>query len=132
MNGKDSMVVACLLGASAVIIGAFGSHALKEIMTVKELANFNTGSQYHFYHALATLFAGYYYHRTNKRITQMAIYFFVTGVLFFSGSLYLYATLQGSWMVYITPIGGLMLIIGWVLLGISTLTKPPKNKTKEA
>lgn len=122
MSGKDFMILAAISGALAVAIGAFGAHALKEIMTEAELANFKTASQYHYYHTLLLLFVGYYANRNQKRkLLIVAGYFITSGMILFSFSLYAYAALQNSWIAMITPVGGLMLIIGWVVLAVSLI-----------
>jgi uncharacterized membrane protein YgdD (TMEM256/DUF423 family) len=122
-----------LLGALAVAIGAFGAHGLKELVGPEELATFNTGVRYHFYHVFAMGLAAVLMAQPNlnqKRLTQ-ASWAWVTGILLFSGSLYLLTLEQqigipSSILGPITPIGGLFFIGGWVLLFLA-----PRGKKLE-
>ncbi|MFY0672008.1 MAG: DUF423 domain-containing protein [Bacteroidia bacterium] len=114
MKGKDFMLFGAVLGLLAVAIGAFGAHLLSEIMTAKEMANFQTGSDYHFVHSIMLVFIGYYSNRKQKsKALIISGYSFLLGILLFSFSLYGYAIFNGTWMAMITPVGGLALIIGW-------------------
>ncbi|OJX51050.1 MULTISPECIES: DUF423 domain-containing protein [Flavobacterium] len=116
---------AAILGFVAIILGAFGAHALKKVLDVEQLVSFETGVRYQMYHALFLLFLG-----TTKLVsdkTKSTIYYLViSGVLFFSGSIYLLATrnitnVDFSVIGFITPIGGLLMIIAWALLFLNIL-----------
>ena len=109
-------------GALAVAIGAFGNHWLEPIMTPKELANFATGSDYHFIHSLALLFIGYFANRKQKsKPLMVAGYSFFLGMVFFCVSMYGYGAFSEGWAMYLTPFGGILLIVGWVALGLEVL-----------
>lgn len=98
----------------SVIIGAFGAHALSEIINDK-IAVFKTGVQYHMFHAIALILAGI----ISKILTintSTAAYFFIIGIILFSGSLYLISIFKFSNIGIITPIGGVCFIIGWSIL----------------
>lgn len=109
---------------AAVILGAFGAHALEEVLSPSQLDTFEIGVRYQFYQALGLILIGLLQnHFTNKKLNN-AGWLFVTGIAFFSGSLYLLAGQEAlgmnlSWLGPITPIGGSLFIIGWflVLLG---------------
>ena len=108
--------IAALLGALAVALGAFGAHALKKILDEKSLVVFETAVRYQFYHVFALVAVGILLKEfPNNQLI---------GILIFCGSLYLMTLLaaiglQGfKWLGAITPIGGLCLIIGWVLMAI--------------
>ena len=116
---------AAILGFVAIILGAFGAHALKKVLDVEQLVSFETGVRYQMYHALFLLFIG-----TTKLVsdkTKSTIYYLViSGVLFFSGSIYLLATrnitnVDFSVIGFITPIGGLLMIMAWALLFLNIL-----------
>ena len=113
-------VTAVLLGMTAIILGAFGAHALKKQLTVEELVTFETGVKYQMYHALFLLFLGLTTLVTEK--SKKTIFLLVLlGVIFFSGSIYLLATKTISEIDFkplgiITPIGGTLLILGWAIL----------------
>jgi uncharacterized membrane protein YgdD (TMEM256/DUF423 family) len=123
---KYYISIACFLAALTVVLGAFGAHALKTLVPENALTIYDTAVRYQFYHVLALALTGIIYKtHTNSYIKNAGI-FFLIGILFFSGSLYLltYKAAIGSdgfrWAGPITPIGGLFLIIGWILLGIGT------------
>jgi len=109
-----------ILGAAAIILGAFGAHALKKVLTVDELNTFETGVKYQMYHALFLLFLGMTAlvdDKVKKKIFQLV----VVGIIFFSGSIYFLATkaitgIDFSPLGIITPIGGTLLIAAWTAL----------------
>lgn len=109
---KNFITIGAGFGALAVMIGAFGAHALKASLSPYELGVFNTGSTYHFYHALALVAYGVF--ARNKDVPVWPAWSFVIGILIFSGSLYFLAILSMPKLGMITPIGGLAFIIGWV------------------
>ena len=113
-----------LFGASAVILGAFGAHALKDRLTPGDLEIFETGVRYQFYHALAllALAAGAPVLWTS-RWSGHACTAWTVGILIFSGSLYLLVLTNTRWLGAITPIGGVALILGWLLLLPATRTR---------
>ncbi|MEM6772631.1 MAG: DUF423 domain-containing protein [Bacteroidota bacterium] len=119
-----------LFGALAVALGAFGAHGLKELVGPEQLATFNTGVRYHFYHTLAMAIAFGLAQRTDLRANRLlqARWAWGIGILLFSGSLYL-LTLEAQIGIPakilgpITPIGGVFFIVGWVLLFLSPKTK---------
>lgn len=122
MNRKI-ILTAALLGVISIVLGAFGAHALKKLIDINALVTFETGVRYQMYHALFLLFLA-----TNNLIqekTKKVIHILVIfGVLFFSGSIYLLATnaitsFDFKVIGFITPIGGLLLIVAWSLLFIN-------------
>ena len=117
---KFFLMLGALMMASAVVIGAFGAHGLKSKLTPDMLQVYQTGVEYHFYHALGVLFigliAGVY---PNASGVHWAGWALAIGVLLFSGSLYVLALSGIKWLGAITPIGGLAFIIGWVTLAVS-------------
>jgi uncharacterized membrane protein YgdD (TMEM256/DUF423 family) len=119
---RKIILTAALLGMISIILGAFGAHALKKLIDANALVTFETGVRYQMYHALFLLFLA-----TNSRIqekTKKVIHILVIfGVLFFSGSIYLLATnamttFDFKIIGFLTPIGGLLLIVAWTLLFI--------------
>ena len=109
---KNNTLIGCVFAALAVVIGAFGAHALKDNLGPYELSVFSTASKYHFYHSFALILYG---HRGSSGRAGL---FFSLGIIIFSGSLYLLATLGLKKLGAITPIGGLFFIIGWVLFAL--------------
>jgi uncharacterized membrane protein YgdD (TMEM256/DUF423 family) len=124
---KKILLAACTLGFLAIIFGAFGAHALKKSLTVEQLNSFETGVKYQMYHALFLLFIGATQIITLKEKT-IIFYLTLTGVFFFSGSIYVLTTngltgIKSKLIGLITPIGGLLLILSWGYLFYAILTK---------
>jgi uncharacterized membrane protein YgdD (TMEM256/DUF423 family) len=124
---KKILLAACTLGFLAIIFGAFGAHALKKSLTVEQLNSFETGVKYQMYHALFLLFIGATQIITLKEKT-IIFYLTLTGVFFFSGSIYVLTTngltgIKSKLIGPITPIGGLLLILSWGYLFYAILTK---------
>lgn len=121
--------VAALSGCICVVLGAFGAHALKTRLMPETLAVFETAVRYQFYHSLALFLTGMLAVRDESNPVRYAGYLFITGILLFSGSLYLmtasylFSAAPWKWMGAITPLGGLAFAGGWLCLFISTLTK---------
>lgn len=116
---KRFLIMACLLMATAVSLGAFGAHGLKKIITPEMLAIYQTAVQYQFYHALGLLGVAFIAHVNSTKLVNMAGNLMFIGVMIFSGSLYLLVILNIKWLGAITPIGGVLMVISWVLLAWS-------------
>lgn len=124
---KKILLAACTLGFLAIIFGAFGAHALKKILSVEQLNSFETGVKYQMYHAMFLLFIGTTQIITLKEKT-IIFYLTITGILFFSGSIYVLTTngltgIKSKIIGPITPVGGLLLILSWGYLFFAILTK---------
>jgi len=110
---------------TAIILGAFGAHALKKVLTPEQLISFETGVRYQMYQAFFLFFLAAQNDILEK--TKKTIYtLIISGVLFFSGSIYLLSTMGISGINFksigfITPLGGLLLILAWGMLGFSIL-----------
>jgi uncharacterized membrane protein YgdD (TMEM256/DUF423 family) len=120
MTGWAWVRVAAWMGFLAVMIGAFGAHGLKDRLDVlNTAATYQTGVQYHMYHALALLalgaMAGPW--RTGKA-GAVAGWAFVYGVALFSGSLYIYSLTGFRSFAHVTPFGGVTLMVGWIALAL--------------
>jgi uncharacterized membrane protein YgdD (TMEM256/DUF423 family) len=111
----------------AIILGAFGAHALKEVLTPERLTSFETGVKYQMYHGLAFLIVGLLTDRFNFSVKS----FFtvaIIGIVLFSGSIYLLAMqdvlgIKMSFLGPITPLGGVLLITSWGMLLVKTVRK---------
>ena len=124
---KRILLVDAILGVTAIILGAFGAHALKKVLSVEQLTTFEVGVRYQMYHALFLLFVGTFAFLGEKE-RSIIFYLTIVGVLFFSGSIYLLATntitnLKTKFLGPITPIGGLFLVSAWVYLFYAVLSK---------
>jgi uncharacterized membrane protein YgdD (TMEM256/DUF423 family) len=125
---KPGLVAGTLFGMLSVILGAFGAHSLKQILSPDQLGIFTTAVTYQFYHSFALLIAGILYRFFPYKVLRLASAFFITGIIFFSGSLYLMNVLSTSgrsigMVGIVTPIGGLFFILGWLFLLLGILKK---------
>lgn len=119
---KNRIMLLALVGALAVILGAFGAHGLRNVLPDTSLDVWKTASQYHFIHTLAALLTLIL--PGHPRWQRLAFGFFGFGILCFSGSLYLLSTssvhlLPVDFLGPVTPIGGLLLILGWLCMAWS-------------
>jgi len=124
---RKTIAVGAFFGMTAVILGAFGAHALKEVLDPQKIATFETGVRYQIYHALLLLFVGSST-SISERMKSIVFYLLIIGIIFFSGSIYLLATddlndINFKRIGFVTPIGGLLLIIAWLLLFVEFLKK---------
>ena len=118
---KKFLIIAAWLGALSVALGAFGAHTLKEYLTPQSLTTFETGVRYQFYHVFALALTGVLYRSYPNKKIRLAGNLFITGIVFFSGSLYLLSILGTEnfrWIGAITPMGGVFFIAGWIFLAI--------------
>jgi uncharacterized membrane protein YgdD (TMEM256/DUF423 family) len=105
-----------LLAGLSVVLGAFATHTLNARITPERLEVFETGVRYQMYHALALLFLSWAVAQWPLWQVTWAGFLFIAGILIFSGSLYVLVLTDTAWMGAITPLGGLFLIGGWLLL----------------
>ncbi len=103
-------------GASAVLLGAFGAHALRTLLDQHSLEIWHTAVEYHFWHALALVLAATLGSGRSGRVAMAA---FAVGIVLFCGSLYALALGAPRWVGIVTPLGGLAFVVGWVALGLS-------------
>jgi uncharacterized membrane protein YgdD (TMEM256/DUF423 family) len=121
---RTFLLIGSVFGFLGVAFGAFGAHALKSRLSSEMLAVFETGVRYQMYHAFAVLIvAAAIGHLGDARLLGIAGWFFVAGVLLFSGSLYALALTGTTVLGIITPIGGLLFLIGWACLAVFAATR---------
>ena len=128
---KKILITASLLGLTSVIFGAFGAHGLKELITIEAQQTFETGVRYQMYHAILLLFVGgtsFIQQKHKKAIFYLVVF----GLTLFSGSIYGLATnmltsFDFKTIAFVTPIGGFLLIIAWILLFMNFLKIKSKN-----
>lgn len=124
MNARITLVTGAIAGMSAVALGAFGAHALRErLLAFGRLDTYNLAVEYQFYHALALLATGLAARRTSSGRLRAAAWCFAAGILVFSGSLYVLALFNIPAAGAVTPFGGTAFIAGWVLLALSFAKK---------
>lgn len=123
-----NLTLTAFVGALAVILGAFGAHALKETLSATELNSFETAVRYQMYHVIV-LFIINLNQVFSLKEKKIMSYLFMVGILFFSGSIYaMYlAKIPAKNIWFITPFGGLLLILGWFYLGLTFFRKSIKK-----
>ena len=125
---KNSLI-ACFLGIIAILLGAFGAHSLKEVLTLEELLSFETAVRYQMYHVIVILFVNIYDGFSAKQKNRIS-YLLFAGIIFFSGSIYLIhlTSISAKSIWFITPLGGLLFIVGWIMLFMIFLKKLLKKQ----
>ncbi|MDT0675143.1 DUF423 domain-containing protein [Autumnicola musiva] len=122
---KKFLIAGAIFGLLGVIIGAFAAHGLKPLISQESFQSFETGVKYQMYHALFLLILGGW-NFLSQKLKDATFYLLVFGITFFSGSIYLLATnnltnIDFRSIALVTPLGGSLLIIGWLLVLISIL-----------
>ena len=121
---NKNLTITSLLGLLAIILGAFGAHALKNSLSVEELQSFSTAVRYQMYHVIVLLFVNTF-KGFSEKTKKLISYFFFGGIICFSGSIYaiylLGVSSKSIW--FITPFGGLLFVVGWLLMCIRFLKK---------
>ena len=126
---KLFMILGALLAGLSVALGAFGAHSLKKFADAETVGIYQTGVQYQMYHALALLVVGLLAERIFGNLINYSGFLFIGGIVLFSGSLYLIASLKAmnkevpTAVGIMTPIGGLLFIIGWILLLVALIRR---------
>ena len=126
---KIFLIIGTILSGLAVALGAIGAHSLKKIADADTLATYQTAVQYQMYHALALILVGILAERILNPMADYAGFFFIGGVVLFSGSLYLISSLKvmnktvPTAVGIMTPVGGLLFILGWLMLLVAIIKK---------
>ncbi len=120
MTGRSSaqrfLVLGSILAGLGVAAGAFGAHALKDILDLPMLQVFETATRYVMYHAFGLCIVAWAIDRYPEQRLEKSGWLFLIGILLFSGSLYVVSLAGIRWMGAVTPIGGLAFMTGWLLL----------------
>ncbi len=119
MSGKIFLLAGSALAGLSVLLGAFGAHGLKGRVSETMLAVFQTGVQYQMYHALALLAVGVLMQKNFSLLLGYSGWLFIVGIFLFSGSLYVLALSSIRWVGPVTPLGGVALIVGWILMFVA-------------
>lgn len=120
------MALAGVYGAVGVALGAFGAHGLRARVTPERLAVWHTATEYHLIHAVVLLGLALWLRVTPQApMVSAAAACFAAGVLVFSGSLYVLVLADLRWLGAVTPLGGVLLIIGWVLIAVAAFRQSP-------
>jgi uncharacterized membrane protein YgdD (TMEM256/DUF423 family) len=129
MGTKSIILTASIFGAFAVIMGAMGAHALKALLTENSLDSFLTGARYNMFHAITLLAISGNKNYIQEKWMNLAVKLIIIGTILFSGSIYLLSTKeisdldQLSILGPITPVGGVLLILGWLSIGVGVIKK---------
>ena len=123
MTSHKIIATAAIILSIAVMLGAFGAHALEELITADRMATWETAVLYHFVHGLALLMTGTLVKNDDGKFLKWASYLFIVGILIFSGSLYTLVLTDIGWLGAITPLGGISFIIAWLFLAIHYFRK---------
>jgi len=128
MKSRSILITGSAFMALAVAFGAFGAHIVQDMLTPERFDVYQTGVEYHFYHALGLLIAGAVsmHFNINKWIARSAG-LFIAGILIFSGSLYILTLTDTGWLGAITPIGGVAFILGWIFFAVGVATSRVKS-----
>ncbi len=116
--------VGAVSAALAVLLGAFGAHALKVRLAPEQLATFETGVRYQLFHALGLLAAAWAVGRYGPGPAVWGGWLLLLGTVLFSGSLYLLSLTGVRGLGLVTPFGGVAFIVGWALLALAALRGP--------
>ena len=121
---KYMLSLLAFLGLLAVVLGAFGAHSLKEKLDPEAIKSFETGVRYMMYHVIILFFINTY-NGISDRNKKIISYLFLTGILLFSGSIFAITAgeISAKSIWFITPLGGLLFILGWLKLALSFLKK---------
>lgn len=125
MKTTPSRFLAGLIGFLGVALGAFGAHALSSVLSPQGLDWWHTGVQYHLIHAVVFAFVALSFRPSRRR--TLTLWAFGGGILVFSGSLYLLALTGIKTLGAITPVGGVLLLVGWGLLAFADRRNQEKN-----
>ncbi len=119
------LALGALCALAAVVLGAFGAHALKSRLSPDMLAVYHTGVMYHFIHALGLLLVGLaFFHLPDGYALRASGWFFAAGIVLFSGSLYVLAVSGEKWLGAVAPVGGTAFILGWAAFAWAILRAP--------
>ena len=113
---KGYIIIASLFAALAILFGAFGSHALKERLSAQSLEVYDIATRYLMFHALGIFLIALLGFQLPKESLEIPVIMMIIGTSIFSGSLFLIAMLDFKKLGMVTPIGGLLLIVSWLLL----------------
>lgn len=107
------------LAGIGVILGAFGTHALRDRLSEKAMETWHTGVLYHMIHAVALVIVGLLCAHADTKAVRASGWLFVAGIMIFGGTLYAYSITGITAFAIVTPLGGLAFILGWMTLAVS-------------
>ena len=124
MNQRNTILIGGVLGCIAVVLGAFAAHALKDLLVATgRIDTYELAVKYQFYHSLAMLLVGLLMGQFSSKFLRHSALLFFLGILFFSGSLYTLSLSGQKFLGAVTPIGGVLIILGWIFLVLGVYKK---------
>ena len=121
---KVSLIIGAVSGTLAVMIGAFGAHAFKKLLEQNDrVATFETAVQYQFFHTLAIIFLALLMDKYSTKFLNIGVWAFLTGIILFSGSLYILSLTGNTKWGAVAPFGGAAFVVGWAMLFVAVLNK---------
>lgn len=118
---RNFLVTGCVFMAIAVLIGAFGAHGLKNLVTPEHLITFETGVRYHFFHGFGLILVAFAQQLFPAIKFHAAFYSFLAGILLFSFNCYFYALSGIKIYAMIVPMGGILFVVGWIVFAWKVL-----------
>ena len=113
---KVGLITGTFFAGLTIVLGAFGAHALKDQLSEYSVSIYEKAVLYQMFHALGILILTLLGETIQNLDVSLSIWFFVIGIVLFSGSLYVLAVTNMKWLGMITPIGGTFFIVGWILV----------------
>ena len=127
-TGRIFIGLGALNAFIAVAMGAFAAHALKESLSERYLSVIQTAADYQFYHALGLILIGLIYQQKQNSLNALSGWLMFTGIVMFSGSLYVLGLSGAKWLGMVTPAGGVCFLVAWFILAFAHLW--PSTNTK--
>ena len=118
---KTALLMGVAFCSLSVILGAFGAHGLKDKLSDYSISVFNKGVMYQFFHGIGIILTVILDYNLKSLSFDTSIWLFISGIILFSGSLYVLAITEIKWLGMITPIGGVMFILGWTTMFVNIL-----------
>ena len=118
-DARKLLCAGTVLMALSTVFGAFGVHSLKSVLSADHFETFRTGVYYQFFHSLGVLAVGLIADHRPGKLIRLSGWLLCTGIVLFSGSLYILVAGAPTWVGFITPLGGMCLIVGWIMAATS-------------
>lgn len=122
-TSRNLIIIGAISGFLSISFGAFGAHAIKQWMSADLMAIYQTAVSYQIYHSLGLILIALVYQQQQNTLIKTAGWLMLAGIIIFSGSLYALSLTDTRWLGAITPVGGILLLLAWLLLGLGVSKK---------
>lgn len=122
-TSRNLIIIGAISGFLSISFGAFGAHAIKQWMSADLMTIYQTAVSYQIYHSLGLILIALVYQQHQHKLIKIAGWVMLAGIIIFSGSLYTLSLTDTRWLGAITPIGGTLLLLAWLLLGLGVSKK---------